>query len=99
MPVKFMNSTGFAFNNVSSMLIRGPENAPMTGAEICKIRVRAGSIDGEILGTIILDPKANDTRQFIFPQQANGRNFDPPDGVFFEYVQGDADLTITGDND
>jgi hypothetical protein len=93
MPVKFMNESGFAFHNVSSILILEDEGTP----GICKIEMRDGDENGERLGTLVLDSKVS--TQFIFPVQANGRNFDPNDGVYLVFIQGGAELTITGDND
>jgi hypothetical protein len=90
MPVKFMNSSGFAYRNVSSILVKGAQGSTAI------INVRDGE-NGGILGTI--EATTSESHQFIFPVQANGRNFDPDQGVYFEFVSGAAELTITGDND
>lgn len=91
MPVKFMNSSGFAFRNVSSILAKGAQGSTAI------INVRDGDENGERLGT--MEVSTSEAHQFIFPVQANGRNFDPNNGVYFEFVSGAAELTITGDND
>jgi hypothetical protein len=91
MPVKFMNSSGFAYRNVSSILAKGAQGSTAI------INVRNGDENGETLGTMELT--TSESKQFIFPVQANGRNFDPDQGVYFEFVSGAAELTITGDND
>jgi hypothetical protein len=91
MPVKLMSSSGFAFRNVSSLLAKGTQGATAI------INVRNGDENGERLGT--MEVATSESKQFIFPVQANGRNFDPADGVYFEFVSGAAELTITGDDD
>lgn len=91
MAVKTLTADGFGYSNVSKIIAR--ENAATPAA--AEVTVRDGSVTGAIL--FVIELAANETKQLDFPTRGNGRNLDPPGGVFIDITAGSAEVTVVGD--